>query len=236
MYGIIYLITNKVTGKRYVGQTISTIEKRWSQHKCESKRKKTKSILHDSIKKYGENSFEIKILVKCNNLKEMNYREDYCIKLFKTLAPNGLNLKRGGENRTHTEESKKRMSVSQLKLNKKLTEEQKKRISDCRKGKKLSLKHIEKVKASLPRGENHHMFGKSIYFFDRKGKKDNNQTIDKKINSSPKKHKILCIETNEIFRSIREASRKLGLQITCIRKVLKGERKTTGGLSFKRIA
>ena len=30
--GFIYLITNNVNGKQYVGQTIQTIQKRWNSH------------------------------------------------------------------------------------------------------------------------------------------------------------------------------------------------------------
>ena len=36
--GIIYLIKNKIDNKCYVGQTIRTLKKRWSEH-CKQKQK-----------------------------------------------------------------------------------------------------------------------------------------------------------------------------------------------------
>lgn len=44
---------------------------------------------------------------------------------------------------------------------------------------------------------------------------------------------IQCIETGEVFKSVREAARKLNLHHQHICKVLKGKYKKTGNLSFK---
>lgn len=44
---------------------------------------------------------------------------------------------------------------------------------------------------------------------------------------------IRCIETNKCYETIREACRELGLQESNVSKVLKGQRKTTGGYSFE---
>jgi group I intron endonuclease len=53
----IYIVTNNVNGKRYVGQSID-IERRWNQHRYG----KGSLLLRNAIKKYGiENfSFEVK--------------------------------------------------------------------------------------------------------------------------------------------------------------------------------
>lgn len=49
--------------------------------------------------------------------------------------------------------------------------------------------------------------------------------------------RIIRVETNEIFPSIKEAWRKTGVHWSCIAKVLKGKegRKTAGGYHWKRI-
>lgn len=44
---------------------------------------------------------------------------------------------------------------------------------------------------------------------------------------------IICIETGIEYYGARECARQLGLQQSTITKVLKGERKTTGGYTFK---
>lgn len=105
---IVYLVTNKVNGKLYVGQTIQTLEERWSQHCrcCESK----KRILQRAIDKYGCESFDIRILQKCNSVDELNSAESSWIESLQCLSPNGYNLNGGGGNRRPSEETKRKIS------------------------------------------------------------------------------------------------------------------------------
>lgn len=88
----------------YIGQTIFTLEKRWEEHCREYSQCR---YLRNAIQKYGSENFEIKIISKCNSLEEMNHREKYYIKLFKTLAPHGYNLKEGGDSSLLSEISRK---------------------------------------------------------------------------------------------------------------------------------
>ena len=50
------------------------------------------------------------------------------------------------------------------------------------------------------------------------------------------KRKVMCIETGEIFESISEAGRKLGIRGEAIGRVCRGERKQTHGKTFKFIS
>ena len=54
--GYIYLITNSVNGKQYVGQTKTTIEHRFKQH-ISKKKISHCSALGGAIEKYGEENF-----------------------------------------------------------------------------------------------------------------------------------------------------------------------------------
>lgn len=116
---IVYKITNLLTGKSYIGQTVGSMRRRWNRHCSES----SCVLLNRSIKKYGKENFEIKVLAYCNNIEEMNHREQYCIKLFKTLAPNGYNVRSGGNEQIrskfvpvkHTEESKMKIRIARKK-------------------------------------------------------------------------------------------------------------------------
>jgi group I intron endonuclease len=59
--GIIYLVTNKTNGKRYVGQTVRTLRRRWSEHKNAAV-KGEMTPLHKAIRKYGHENFSVEVL------------------------------------------------------------------------------------------------------------------------------------------------------------------------------
>ena len=91
---IIYKITNRINGKIYIGQTRSTIKKRFSQH-CETR---NKTAIGLAIKKYGSDNFEYAILYdNIETLKELNKKEIECIKLYNSISPNGYNIESGGK-------------------------------------------------------------------------------------------------------------------------------------------
>lgn len=64
----------------------------------------------------------------------------------------------------------------------------------------------------------------------RKGMK-NSEYHNKRI-SECKSKKVMCIDTGEVFKSGREAAKKLKLQPSKISLVCNGKRKATGGLRF----
>ena len=61
----IYLITNRINGKQYVGQSINLI-KRWNQHKTESRRNVPRTIIDKALKKYGIENFDFDIILECD--------------------------------------------------------------------------------------------------------------------------------------------------------------------------
>lgn len=141
---IVYKITNLLTGKFYIGKTAQALEKRWIQH-CTPR--SGCRYLSKSIRKYGKENFEIKVLTYCNNIEEMNHREQYYIRLFNTLAPDGYNLMTGGGNSLPSKEvlKKRSNSLKQFYKNNKpnpISEETRKKISIKGKGRKRSAKSI----------------------------------------------------------------------------------------------
>ncbi len=143
---VLYLITNKIDGKRYVGQTTDTIDKRWNQHK--SKYSCCRYLLN-AIKKYGPDFFDKKVLARCVSMEEMNHRETYYIRLFNTLAPNGYNLNTGGSNRMASQETKHKMSISQKGIKKPRSAEHAKKLGLTKLGTKQSQKEKDKRAESL---------------------------------------------------------------------------------------
>lgn len=134
--GYIYLVTNKINGMQYVGQSQRTdIEDRWRDHKRE--KPAVGSYLCAAYKKYGINNFKFQIICICFDEDCDRFEEEY-IKKFNTIRPNGYNLKSGGNNSKLSEETKQLIS-KRLKEN--MTDERRKKLSETHKGKKISEEH-----------------------------------------------------------------------------------------------
>jgi group I intron endonuclease len=93
----VYLVTNKVNGKKYVGQTVQTLKKRWSSHGSDMKRRRGPHALVHALLKYGKENFSIRTLKICRTREELNTLEKHLIVKFKTKAPNGYNITDGGD-------------------------------------------------------------------------------------------------------------------------------------------
>ena len=104
-YGIVYLITNNLNGKKYIGQTTQPIEARLYSHA----RNPHCRYLHNAIKKYGIESFSVEILDRCDNQESLDGSEISLISKFNTIAPNGYNIKSGGWKGILNEEARKRI-------------------------------------------------------------------------------------------------------------------------------
>jgi group I intron endonuclease len=147
----IYITTNKINGKKYVGKCQRTVEK--SEHYLGSG-----NLLKHSIKKYGKDNFIKEILEKNLNLSNIQDRERYWIKILDTKFPKGYNLTDGGEGLLNpTDETRKRMSEKNKKLSgvnspkygKPVSEETKKKISEKLKNRYRSPETIEKHKQKM---------------------------------------------------------------------------------------
>ena len=103
----IYVITNLVNGKLYVGQTINPVQRRWSNH-C-SRTEKWESLVHRAIQKYGKASFKIEVVQECKTIEELNQAEREWIAKLKSQVPNGYNVLEGGDGHTWSEEAREKM-------------------------------------------------------------------------------------------------------------------------------
>ena len=88
---IIYKATNKINGKSYIGQTIYTLEKRKSQHICESSNNNSGAAFHQAIRKYGEENFTQGVIDDtAKDVDELNQLEQKYIKEY-DMTMSGMN-------------------------------------------------------------------------------------------------------------------------------------------------
>lgn len=121
----IYCVTNKVNGKRYVGQTTSTIVVRWKDHVASAKRNEGCRVLGAAIRKYGVESFELETIEVVSDQEEADNAEAKWISGLQSRVPHGYNLTAGGGgNGRHHDESKRLIGEASLRHWHKMTPEQ----------------------------------------------------------------------------------------------------------------
>jgi group I intron endonuclease len=92
--GGIYIIINKISGKVYVGSAIY-LKQRWGVHRYELRTgKHDNKHLLAAWNKYGEASFEFKVLEYTETEDDLISREQYYIDLYQSFLPEkGYNLR-----------------------------------------------------------------------------------------------------------------------------------------------
>jgi group I intron endonuclease len=140
-FGVIYLITNLVTGKHYVGQTRRPLRVRWNGHLASGSGCRH---LCAAIKKYGRDAFLIEAVFECENADELNKLETRCIlALMSHHRVNGYNLGTGGKTPTRSEESIRR--AADARRGTKLTAEHRRKISEGLKGQVFSAERCRNI-------------------------------------------------------------------------------------------
>ena len=107
----VYCHTNKENGKKYIGITKQTPERRWKNGNGYSSQHFARAI-----QKYGWNNFEHTILMSNLTKDKACYYERFYIKKYETTLPeNGYNETLGGDgggmyNKHHTQEAREKIS------------------------------------------------------------------------------------------------------------------------------
>src|SRR5271157_247442 len=98
----VYLITNKINGQQYVGQTWTKLSYRFRQH-CNEKRN---YYITNAINKYGKDNFTIEAVCYAIDQKDADYWEGHFIKKYDTTN-NGYNIRAGGNTATFSPTTRK---------------------------------------------------------------------------------------------------------------------------------
>ena len=208
--------------KVYIGMTFKKPEQRWQL----GRGYKNNKHFYRAICKYGWENIKHEILYQDLTKEEAEQKEIELISKYKSNNPSyGYNIEFGGCHNGKTSERTRRLiSLHHKKSNlgKHLSQETKDKIRQSHIGMKLS----EETKRKL-----------SEY---RKGKIPSNKGIKKTkeqkyqdILRQKTRKRIICIDTQIIYESIRYASRELNIPRTSIYDVLEKRNKTTHGLRFE---
>ena len=215
----IYLVTNKVNGHQYVGQSVD-IKRRWIEHTCPSSISNNRTI-NKAYRKYGKENFVYEVLEECAE-SELDEREIYWIEKLRPV----YNMTKGGVGVTghhHTEEVKRILAIKAKKQWDSLSDKEKnERLTNNLKGPQKGHQVSKETKEILRKKQ----LGKKLseetkrkISESNKGKNDN------------KSHLKTLIALNDegvitgVFFGVRFAGEFFGIDPSCITGVLKGRRK-----------
>ena len=199
----VYIHTNKINNKAYIGITKRNPEDRWGSNGCRYNIDGQPAFA-GAIKKYGWDNFEHIIFI--NNIDEdkAKYIERLLISLYKTNCTRwnnpsyGYNMTDGGDGsagRAWSDESKEKLSKSLI--GHPTSEETKRKISKANTGRTYSPEALRRMSEShigIQAGENHPRYGKHISEETREklrrsrtGKKTSEETKKKQSESQKKR-------------------------------------------------
>lgn len=225
---IIYKATNKENGKAYVGQTVNTLEKRKRDHCSAAIRGKNGCrAFANALRKYGLKAFAWEMIDAADTIEDLNILEELWIAAENTLAPNGYNLRTGGENSSPSAETRKKMSGRSY------SAETRKNMSEAQKGKKASIetklkmsktrrgkKQTERCKRILAKYNKGNQYGKGY----RHSAEAKRKISESKMGEKHPRAKAIIIN-GVTFGAINEAVRLLGISKKTLSSRLKSSLK-----------
>lgn len=138
MKGYVYVVTNDVTAKVYIGSTVQTPKQRWSEHRSYAKvTKERNNHFHNAIRKYGVDKFHFTVIQEVEVSTDLELRKVYEQYWIDDYIQRGIKLYN----------TKRNAERSQFGL--KQTEYQKQRMREIHTGVK------NPAKGSAFRGKNH---------------------------------------------------------------------------------
>lgn len=227
-----YKHTNKVNGKVYIGITSQNPVSRWASGRGYP----NNAYFRSAIEKYGWDGFDHEVLYDGLTKGAASQLERELIALYRSSDRNfGYNIELGGYGREAvSDETREKLRQAMLgeknpNYGKHLSTETRQKLSECNRGEKhpkYGTHHSAETREKLREqklGERNPSYGKRA----------SAETIERK-REGAKRRKILCVETDILYRSVREASRQTGINIAGICLAAKGERlKTSGGYHWK---
>jgi len=213
MKGYIYLLKEKNNADiKYVGQTIRPLKKRLLSHIDETKRKIRlgKQLTHKEnwinkhLKQGTQKNIEINLIEECD-LNELNEKEIFWIDFYKSEKL--TNIDSGGKRITHTDETRKKISLANKGENNGMYGNHKKPTPEQKENRRLGMINSEKFQKSR-KSEEYRRKISSIQKVDDWILLDDENKIIKVFNNSNEVSKFLgCTKGN--VKNSRRDKRKL---------------------------
>ena len=246
MYGFVYITTNHVNGKQYIGQRKYDKQGKWKEYLGSG------IILSRAIEKYGLENFSKEIIEECKTKKILNDREIYWINYYNAVeSDNFYNIASGGDGGNtiagYTDDQRNLLST---------------KLSNMRKGivnigknngnsRRVICINTMKVFDTINEASIYYNVDKDAIqqcCSDANKRKtageihgermiweyyDENKNYEFVPFKRDYKYKqILCLDNNIIYNSVHEASKNTGCSIVGIRHCCTGYLKTTKGMHF----
>ena len=160
MKGAIYQIVNIVTGKAYIGSSVS-IKMRWKRHKRSLELNQHHSVLlQRSWNKYGKENFRFQIIEECVATELLDVEQGYLDWSFgNNVSLNVLRVAGRTTGYKHDEDTRRKMSKIQKEYWKNNPEKIKRGESHHNYGKETA-EHIKEVISKTHAGKNNYNYGK----------------------------------------------------------------------------
>lgn len=255
----IYKITNKLSGKIYVGQTTRALETRLTEHSFSSSGCKA---VRDAILKYGIENFSIEEIASASSLEELNTLEKHFITELNSLSPAGYNLKNGGDVNSFAPETLEKMRDAKLgssipeEVKDKMSTSHKKRFADPALRQQRSEQ--SKLNWANPKYRETISDSRKTYWEDPENrtkasnrakalitdeyKEEISQLVTESLNTPEIRAKILAKAQERqisvvrsdgvVYASLKEAAEANAVSSSSINKCIKGRYKKSGGYSW----
>ena len=229
----IYLITNHINGKKYIGQSRNLI-KRWGQHKTESRKDNPKMIVDKAIKKYGIDNFSFEILFECP-LDMLDDWETDMIRLYDSVRPRGYNCvdKCRGVSEKEIEKSRKRMKENNPMKNPDVVERVRNKLKGTHHN-RVTEYQIEVTKKRMK--ENNPMKNPDVVEKVKMKLTGRKQDKERVIRNSKHTNILQFSKDGKFIKKwdlVSDITKELGVDHCCIYAVLNGKQKTAGGYIWR---
>lgn len=213
----IYLITNLVNQKKYVGQTCQSLNKRWRQH-IFCARKSVNKPLYNAMNKYGVHNFTIELLETNLTESTVDERESYYINKYNTFIE-GYNLTTGGQgihSFRFSEQTRLKLSESHKKywVNLKETDvEEYNRLCEIRRVNSTGKQRTQEVKTKLSKIAKQRV-GEKNPFYGKHFSEESKQKLKDSLRENSRKIKMFDLTTGKeikVFSSLAEIVEELHL-------------------------